>query len=78
MTPDLRRAGSLASARTFKSVVLEGILRPRGMPQWDDVLSEEDTEAIRAYLVDLAQTAYQAQQSGVKEQEVVVPTDVAH
>ncbi len=78
MTPDLRRAGSLGSARTFQSVVLGGILRSRGMPQWDDVLSAEDTEAIRAYLVDLAQTAYQAQQSGVKENEEVVPTDTAH
>jgi quinohemoprotein ethanol dehydrogenase len=78
MTPDLRRVASLGSAKTFKSIVLEGILRPRGMPQWDDVLSEADTEAIRAYLVDLAQSAYKAQQSGVKEKQDVVPTDVAH
>ena len=67
MTPDLRRAGSLGSARTFQSVVLDGILRSRGMPQWDDVLSEANTEAMRAYLVDLAQSAYKAQQSGTRE-----------
>ncbi len=78
MTPDLRRVGSIGSAPAFKGVVMDGLLRTRGMPQWDDVLSEEDTEAIRAYLIDVAQSAYQAQQSGVDENEEVVPTDMAH
>jgi hypothetical protein len=32
------------------------------MPQWDDVLSAADAEAIHAYLIDLSWQAYNAQQ----------------
>ena len=44
------------------SVSPDGARRYRGMPQWDDVLNEEQADAIHAYLVDLAWDAYDAQQ----------------
>jgi mono/diheme cytochrome c family protein len=37
-------------------------LRPLGMPQWDDVLSEQESDAIHAYLISLAWEAFTTQQ----------------
>ncbi len=65
LTPDLRASALLHSPEGFEAVVLDGALRPQGMPQWDDVLDEDQTEAIRAYLIDLAHTAYDAQATGM-------------
>lgn len=56
-TPDLRRM-SAATHAAFDQIVLKGALRPRGMPQWDDVLSAADTRAIHAHLVSKAWEAY--------------------
>jgi quinohemoprotein ethanol dehydrogenase len=72
MTPDLRSSGLLHSVDGFKAVVLEGALRMRGMPQWDDVLSAEDTEAIHAYLIDEAWKAYRG------EEREIIPSETAH
>ncbi|MEJ0098465.1 MAG: PQQ-dependent dehydrogenase, methanol/ethanol family [Pseudomonadota bacterium] len=77
MTPDLRMTPLLRSADGFKSVVLQGALRPRGMPQWDDVLSATDVEAIRAYLIDQAWQAYEARKAGIKEKPKAEISDVA-
>lgn len=62
LTPDLRRMDANTHA-SFNAIVLQGARRFRGMPQWDDVLNEEQTEAIHAYLIDLAWNAYEAQQN---------------
>jgi quinohemoprotein ethanol dehydrogenase len=62
MTPDLRRMSPETHA-AFNAIVLYGARRYRGMPQWDDVLNEEQSNAIHAYLIDLAARAYAAQQS---------------
>jgi quinohemoprotein ethanol dehydrogenase len=51
--PDLLNL-SPAMHQAFKDVVLKGILESRGMASFADVLSEEDVEAIHAYLVDEA------------------------
>ena len=67
MTPDLRVTPLLRSAEGFRAVVLQGVLRPRGMPQWDDVLSAADTEDIRAYLIDQAWQAYHLRKTGGTE-----------
>jgi quinohemoprotein ethanol dehydrogenase len=56
-TPDLRRM-SAATHAAFEQIVLKGALRPRGMPQWDDVLSESDTQAIHAHLISLGWEAF--------------------
>jgi quinohemoprotein ethanol dehydrogenase len=45
----------------FKDIVLHGALRPLNMPQWDDVLSEQDADAIHAYLIAIAWDAYKSQ-----------------
>ena len=52
--PDLRRmsAGSYAA---FDAIVRGGLLRAGGMASFADVLSAEDAENIRAYVVDWAQ-----------------------
>jgi quinohemoprotein ethanol dehydrogenase len=52
VTPDLRRM-SEGSHAAFRQIVLEGLLLPNGMPRWDDRLSEQDVDAIHAYLIDL-------------------------
>jgi quinohemoprotein ethanol dehydrogenase len=60
MTPDLRRMSADTHA-AFNAIVLQGARRPLGMPQWDDVLNEEQTNAIHAYLIDLAWQGFNAQ-----------------
>ncbi len=49
--PDLRRSVRLNSQEAFDSVLLEGALAPTGMASFDAVLTPEDSEAIRAYIV---------------------------
>jgi quinohemoprotein ethanol dehydrogenase len=63
MTPDLRRMSPETHA-AFQTIVRGGALRPRGMPQWDDIFSEEDVEAIHAFLIDEAWKAYNAERQG--------------
>ncbi len=49
--PDLRHSPMLAAPEPFKSVVLDGTLLANGMASFSEVLSEDDAEAIRAYVV---------------------------
>jgi quinohemoprotein ethanol dehydrogenase len=78
MTPDLRRM-SADTHRAFQSIVHDGALRFRGMPQWDDVFSKEDVDAIHAYLIDEAWKVYRAQQGGKPaESGPVAPAQLAH
>ena len=78
MTPDLRVSPLLRSDEAFSAVVLKGALRPRGMPQWDDVLSAEDAQAIRAYLIDEAWQAFEARKAGTDQKAGAVISDTAH
>ena len=59
LTPDLRRMDANTHA-TFNAIVLDGARRYRGMPQWDDVLTEAQSNSIHAYLIDLAANAWTA------------------
>ena len=52
--PDLRFSGSLQSTDAFKAIVLEGALASNGMVSYQNSLSPEEAEAIRAYLVNSA------------------------
>ena len=61
--PDLRRMTPEKQA-AFKDIVLHGLLRSRGMPQWDDVFSEADVNAIHAYVLSLAWKGYREQEAG--------------
>ena len=51
-TPDLRVSGTLASADAWKSVLLDGALKDRGMVSFAKVLTPADAEAIRAYVIE--------------------------
>ncbi len=59
--PDLRRAAALHSQDLFDSIVLGGVLSAKGMASFDQYLDDGDTEALRAYIVDLAEEALAAQ-----------------
>jgi len=48
--PDLRVSPMINTAESFRAVVLEGALQPRGMASFRDRVSEAEAEAIRAYL----------------------------
>lgn len=63
VSPDLRRL-SAASHEHFPRILLEGLLRPLGMPQWDDLLSRADVDAIHAYIISISWKAYRDEQQG--------------
>jgi quinohemoprotein ethanol dehydrogenase len=48
--PDLRYSGTLVGDQWF-NIVLDGVLRQRGMVSFSSELSRQDAEAIRAYVV---------------------------
>jgi mono/diheme cytochrome c family protein len=52
--PDLRYAAALTSPELFKSIVIDGIFEANGMVSFREQLSADDAEAIRAYVVYLA------------------------
>jgi quinohemoprotein ethanol dehydrogenase len=54
--PDLRYSPFLLTADAFKAVVIDGIKTENGMNSFKLALSLEETEAIRAHLVSLANT----------------------
>ena len=60
VSKDLRRMDAATHA-SFDAIVRGGAYKSRGMPQWDDVLSAADAEAIHAYLINLAWEGYRAQ-----------------
>jgi quinohemoprotein ethanol dehydrogenase len=62
-SPDLTRMGAGEHA-AFDDIVLGGLLKDQGMPQWSDVLSRDDAHAIHAYLIDQAARPFRAQQNG--------------
>jgi PQQ-dependent dehydrogenase (methanol/ethanol family) len=62
--PALNVSPMLNAAAAFRSVVIDGVLEPRGMVSFRDRLSADDAEAIRAFLVQRANDAKAAQQPG--------------
>lgn len=61
--PDLRRAGSLQDAATWRSIVVDGALDARGMPKLGDWVSPADAEAIRAYVAREAEGLWRREQA---------------
>ena len=49
--PDLRHSVFINSQEAFDGIVLEGALLDKGMPSWAEVISSDDAEAIRAFIV---------------------------
>jgi quinohemoprotein ethanol dehydrogenase len=60
--PDLRRSSMVREAAAFASVVRGGALQKRGMPSFDDLITEAQAEQIRAHLIGVARDAWQAEQ----------------
>ena len=49
--PDLTRMAP-GTHDVFSQIVLEGLLKPNGMPQFDDMLDADQVKAIHAFLID--------------------------
>jgi quinohemoprotein ethanol dehydrogenase len=52
--PDLRYSNTIASKDDFKAIVLDGARKDKGMVGFSTVLTADDAESIRAYLVSRA------------------------
>jgi quinohemoprotein ethanol dehydrogenase len=55
--PDLRKSGTIADGANFKAIVYDGILAKNGMVSFKPVMSAEEIEGIRAYLISRANFA---------------------
>ena len=55
--PDLRYSPLINSADAFRSVVIDGVLTPRGMVSFRERFGAEDAEAVRAYITQRAHQA---------------------
>ena len=58
--PDLRYAAALSNDALFSAIVIDGALQNNGMVSFATQLTPQDAEAIRAYVVSLANTAKDA------------------
>lgn len=65
VTPDLRRSGVLTSKDSWRSVVIDGVLKDRGMVSFRATLSVDAAESIRLYVQNEARTAA-GREKGVK------------
>jgi quinohemoprotein ethanol dehydrogenase len=55
--PDLQRSGVLADADTWKSILIDGALAKNGMVSFAKVMSPEQAQLIRLYVIDEANWA---------------------
>ena len=55
--PDLRKSATIANADTWKSVVIDGVLKGNGMVSFASVLSPQEAEQMRAYVISRAHYA---------------------
>lgn len=51
VTPDLRKSGVVADADSWKSVVIDGLLKGNGMVSFASVLTPQQAEQVRAYVI---------------------------
>jgi quinohemoprotein ethanol dehydrogenase len=61
--PDLRRSPMLTSAEAWQSVVIDGVLTPRGMISWSRFLTPQNAEAVRAYVGEQARKLQQEERA---------------
>jgi alcohol dehydrogenase (cytochrome c)/quinohemoprotein ethanol dehydrogenase len=54
LVPDLRHSGALNSAESFKTIVYDGALKDNGMVSFKPVMTPEEIEAIRQYVIHRA------------------------
>ena len=60
--PELALSPALASPELFAAIVLEGARAQNGMASFAEIISAQDAEDIRAYLIERANITKQAQQ----------------
>jgi alcohol dehydrogenase (cytochrome c)/quinohemoprotein ethanol dehydrogenase len=58
--PDLKYAAALNAPELFKAIVIDGALQNNGMVSFSESLTADDAEAVRAYVVKLANEAKNA------------------
>ena len=63
ITPDLRWSPMALAAAAWKSVVLDGVRKERGMVSFSQVLDEKGAEAIRAYVTMRSNQSYAEMQA---------------
>jgi alcohol dehydrogenase (cytochrome c)/quinohemoprotein ethanol dehydrogenase len=54
LVPDLRHSGALNSADAIRAIVIDGALRHNGMVSFKEVVSADDAEGVRQYLIKRA------------------------
>ncbi|MEY2927328.1 MAG: hypothetical protein RL367_1805 [Pseudomonadota bacterium] len=54
--PDLKRSGLLGDSAAWKSVVIDGVLKDRGMVSFAKYISSDDAESARQYVANQAKT----------------------
>ena len=64
--PDLRRSPMLLTAESWKSVLIDGALAPRGMASFSRFIDAKGAEDLRAYVLTEARTAQAKQAAGPK------------
>ncbi len=62
--PDLRYSPALNSAEAFDAIVLEGALQSAGMASFKGRLTEDEVQAVRAYMIERANQAKNAPAGG--------------
>jgi hypothetical protein len=62
--PDLRYSPLIGPEQAFDGVVLGGALKDQGMVSFAKVLKPQDTQAIRAYIISEANSAYAEEHAG--------------
>ncbi len=61
INPDLRRSALLKDAAAWQKVVMDGVLAPNGMISFAPYLKPEESEGVRAYLIQEARTLLKAE-----------------
>ena len=54
LVPDLRHSGALGSADVWRQIVIDGLLKDNGMVSWRAVMTPEQADTIRHYVIKRA------------------------
>jgi alcohol dehydrogenase (cytochrome c)/quinohemoprotein ethanol dehydrogenase len=76
--PDLRYAAALNVPELFKAIVIDGALQADGMVSFKKVLTVQDAEAIRSYIVTLANQSKNAPPVGPPGAPAAAPPPALH
>jgi alcohol dehydrogenase (cytochrome c)/quinohemoprotein ethanol dehydrogenase len=63
--PDLRHSAIISDASAWSNIVLDGVRRDKGMVSFAAILSEDDAEAIRMFVIRRAHETIKAESPGL-------------